>query len=175
MIDRTITTDRLVLRPFRPEDCAGYTAFYTGPRTQFVGGPVSCADAAAKFCAMIGHWTLRGFGRFAICRKGATEMPIGHAGLMQMDLLRDPEMTWTLWSEEAEGQGYAREAVKALCDDAEATYGFKTLTAMVHQDNDRSIAIANTLGFVADPSTPAPFRDYRAFRRTSDTEAAACA
>ncbi|UMA65013.1 GNAT family N-acetyltransferase [Roseivivax marinus] len=170
MTDRVILrTDRLTLRPFRAPDFDTYAAYYTGPRAAFVGGPVSRAEAFTRFCAMIGHWQMRGFGRFAICRVEDDTLAFGHAGLLQLDTGLPPELTWTLWHGEDEGQGYAREAATAVRDYAFTQLGLPVLTAVVRRDNAASLRVAETLGGVEDATLPTRFGDEVAFRFTPGT------
>ncbi|SLN16256.1 hypothetical protein ROJ8625_00538 [Roseivivax jejudonensis] len=164
MIERVVLhTERLTLRPLRTSDFEAYSAYYTGPRARFVGGPVTRGEAFTKFCAMIGHWQMRGFGRFAICLRD-DDTGFGHAGLLQVEDARLPELTWTLWTADAEGRGYAREAATAVRDHAFGPLGLPALSAIVHRDNAASARVAEALGGVADPDLPVRFDDERAFR-----------
>ena len=165
MTERAILhTDRLTLRPLRASDFDAYAAYYTGPRTAFVGGPVTPAEAFTRFCAMIGHWTMRGFGRFAICRADDDTEAFGHAGLLQHDARQMPELTWTLWHGAAEGKGYASEAARAVRDHAFTQLRLPALSALVHRDNAASLRVASRLGGVEDATIPTRFKDEVAFR-----------
>lgn len=139
----TLTTDRLTLRGFERQDLPAYTAYYTGSRTGGVGGPLPEHKVFERFCAMIGHWAMRGFGRFAICLDPQSPA-IGHVGPMQLDA-RPPEMTWTLWSPDHEGKGYATEAARGVLDHLFAL-GWTDLLAHVDRDNAPSHAVARRLG-----------------------------
>lgn len=151
---QTLTTDRLTLRPFAAGDLAPYTAYYTGPRTGGVGGALPEYKVFERFCAMIGHWSLRGFGRFAICLD-PTEPGIGHVGPMQLTDAA-PEMTWTLWSQQHEGKGYATEAARAVLDHL-FDLGWASILAHVEADNARSHALARRLGGRPTGLAPAPW------------------
>ena len=108
---RTLTTDRLTLRQPEAADLPAYAAYCASDRARFVRGPFSAPQAFEKFAAMIGHWTLRGFGRYVMLREGR---PIGHVGPLAIDDRDLPELTWALWDAAAEGHGYATEAARAL-------------------------------------------------------------
>lgn len=150
----TLTTERLTLRGFETRDLAPYTAYYTGERTGCVGGPLPAHIVFERFCAMIGHWSVRGFGRFAICRDPA-DAAIGHVGPMQLgDVV--PEMTWTLWSDAETGRGYATEAARAVLDHLFAV-GWSGIVAHVAEGNRRSHAVARRLGGVPTGAAPAPW------------------
>jgi hypothetical protein len=42
----TLVTERLILRPPVPDDWPAWHAFYTSPRSKFVGGPCPESDSA---------------------------------------------------------------------------------------------------------------------------------
>ncbi len=149
-----IRTDRLTLRAFQAQDLAPYAAHYTGPRAAGTGAAMPPHVVVERFCAMIGHWTLRGFGRYAICLDPAAP-GIGHVGPMQ---LGDdaPEMTWTLWSADHEGQGFATEAARAVLDHL-FTSGWSDILAHVEAANTASHAVARRLGGQPTDAPPAPW------------------
>jgi ribosomal-protein-alanine N-acetyltransferase len=128
---------------------ASWTSRLTSPITPATGPAASAARNPAthvvveRFCAMIGHWTLRGFGRLGICLDPA-EPAIGHVGPLQ---LGDgaPELTWTLWSADHEGHGYATEAARCVLDHLFAQ-GWPGLVAHVAEANAASHAVARRLG-----------------------------
>ncbi|MEM7720819.1 MAG: GNAT family N-acetyltransferase [Pseudomonadota bacterium] len=138
-----LTTDRLTLRALKARDLAPYTAYYTGDRTGGVGGPLPAHKVFERFCAMIGHWQVRGFGRFGICLDPGAPA-IGHVGPMQLDD-GAPEMTWTLWAAKHEGKGIATEAARAVLTHLFGA-GWSRLLAHVEPDNARSHAVARRLG-----------------------------
>jgi RimJ/RimL family protein N-acetyltransferase len=145
----TIATERLTLRQFEIGDLEGYVGYYTGPRTAGVGGPKPRYVVIERFMAMIGQWALRGFGRYAIAQDGAA---FGHAGVMQIDEVDPPEMTWTLWDDTREGQGFATEASRAIV----AAWQGPALLARIAPDNTRSQKMAERLGFALDPDAVPP-------------------
>lgn len=149
-----IQTERLILRAFEARDLDPYVGYYTGPRTGGVGGPLPRHKVVERFCAMIGHWTLRGFGRFAICLDPAAP-GIGHVGPMQLGD-DSPEMTWTLWSGQHEGQGFATEAARAVLDHLFAA-GWPEILAHVEAANTASLAVAHRLGGRPTGALPAPW------------------
>ena len=75
----TLETERLVLRAPTEADFPPFRDFYAGPRSHFVGGPLT-AEMAWRMLAMeIGHWWLKGFGRFIVAER-ATGTPVGLVG-----------------------------------------------------------------------------------------------
>ncbi|MCR9136449.1 MAG: GNAT family N-acetyltransferase [Alphaproteobacteria bacterium] len=155
MSKKTIQTDRLTLRRPRPSDLEPYTAYCRGDRTTFVGGPHDGVEAFNKLSAIIGHWQLRGFGRY-IFVETATERPIGHVGALQMDADWEPDMTWSIWHGDDEGKGYAFEASRAYCEHAARELQFPKMAARIVRQNHASIRLAEQLGGVLNSRSPAP-------------------
>lgn len=66
----TIETDRLVLRRWTAEDFESYRDYYADEENaRFVGGRRHPDDAWRRLAMEIGHWELRGFGRWAVVEK----------------------------------------------------------------------------------------------------------
>jgi ribosomal-protein-alanine N-acetyltransferase len=151
----SFNTQRLLLRRPAPSDLPAYTAYCTSSHSTMVGGPFPVAAAFEKLALMIGHWDLRGFGRLVFC-DAATLRPLGHVGALQLDSDHPPEISWTLWSAQDQGQGYAYEAARAYLDDAKAARQFDSLLARIKPENARSVALALRLGGVWNPAIPAP-------------------
>ncbi|MEM8752318.1 MAG: GNAT family N-acetyltransferase, partial [Pseudomonadota bacterium] len=100
-----ICTERLTLRPNRPEDFEAYAAFYASDRALLRGGIKSRADAWIQFAAEIGHWSLRGYGFWAV-EETASGAYCGQVGLWNPEGWAAPEVGW-LMMEGFEGKGYA--------------------------------------------------------------------
>ena len=145
----TIATARLTLRPLEMRDLEGYVAYYTGPRTDGVGGPRPRAAVVDRFMAMAGQWALRGYGRYAMTTGGAG---FGHVGVLHSDDTDPPELTWSLWDSAHEGNGYATEAARAVLD---AWTGIP-LVARVAPDNAASRRVAERIGLRLDPAATPP-------------------
>jgi RimJ/RimL family protein N-acetyltransferase len=142
-IARDLPTLRLMLRVPNADDLPAYTAYCAGPRSTFVRGPFSKFEAFDKLAAMIGHWALRGFGRYTMVHDGA---PIGHVGPLSVDDSHAPEFTWTLWNGTAEGQGFAIEAARAVRDHLFTAVGWQHMLIRIQPDNHPSIRLADRLG-----------------------------
>ena len=140
-----LETERLVLRAPQASDWPAFWAFRQSPRTAFVGGVKKEHQAAEQFASFFGHWVMRGFGRLIAVVRG-TDAPLGHFGPMQWEAGSEVEFTWSLWSTEAEGKGFATEAARAIRDWAFGPLGLRQARAEVHRDNAASHAIARALG-----------------------------
>lgn len=149
-----IETDRLVLRGFEAADYPMYRTYYSSDRTSGVGGPRPEHEIFERFCSMIGHWHMRGFGRYAIALKSGGPA-FGHVGPLK--LTDAPvEMTWTLWDPARLGKGYAIEATRAVLEDCFAK-GWDQILAVIDCDNAASLRLAERLGAEPLPGdTPNP-------------------
>lgn len=140
-----LKTARLALRAPQATDWPAFRAYRQSSRTAFAGGPKKEHEAAEQFASFFGHWVLRGFGRL-IAEDRQTGQPLGHFGPMQWADDDEVELTWSLWTADAEGRGLATEAARAMRDWAFGPLGLSQARAEVHADNVASHAIARRLG-----------------------------
>lgn len=139
----TITTDRLILRAPREEDVPPFATFYASDAARFVGGPMRDFEVWRYLAEVIGHWQLRGFGRWIVERKD-TPGAIGLAGLHAPLDWPEPEVGWMLWDKN--GKGFATESGLAARDYAYETLGLNTLISSIAPDNKGSIRVAERMG-----------------------------
>ncbi|MEM7438134.1 MAG: GNAT family N-acetyltransferase [Pseudomonadota bacterium] len=141
----TIETERFRLRAAQLSDFDAYAAFRMDPiRTAGVGGPCTRAAAFDKLGEIIGHWSLRGFGRWMIADK-VTDEPLGVAGPFHPDDWPEREIAWSVFAN-AEGKGVAYEASMASLKYAYETLCWTTAISCVTPGNTRSIALAERMG-----------------------------
>ena len=161
-----LTTERLTLRLPLASDLPVYTAFCASDRARFVLGPFDAVQAFNKLCAMVGHWTLRGFGRYVMDLSGRG---IGHVGPLAMDDRYIPEFTWTLWDPAAEGHGYATEAALAVKKHLFEDLGWTEMIIRVQPDNTSSCRIAERIGGVlTDEEAPDWYPGALTYRLTAE-------
>lgn len=151
--DRTLETDRLLLRPHRLEDFEECLATWSDPEVaRFVGGrPFSREEVWTKVLRYRGHWELNGFG-FWVLREKKTDRFVGEAGFM--DFKRDmvpsfgsaPEAGWVL-AQWAWGKGFATEAMRAALAWLEAHRGKERTVCMIQPANQASIGVARKCGY----------------------------
>lgn len=139
----TLTTDRLTLRAPRPEDVPAFADFYASDAARFVGGPMTEAETWRYLCQVIGHWSMRGYGRWIVTLRG-DDAPIGLVGLHNPLDWPEAEVGWYIWS--GTGKGYAVEAGKAARTHAYDTLGWTTMVSMIATGNDASIGVAKAMG-----------------------------
>ena len=147
-----ITTDRLTMRPNRPADFEPYAAFYATPRADMRGGRKNRAEAWRQFAAEIGHWTLRGYGFWAV-EEAATGAYCGQVGLWYPEGWAEPEVGW-LMIERFEGKGFAYEAALRARAYAYETLGWRRVASCISDGNDRSIRLAERMGATFDRRFP---------------------
>lgn len=139
----TITTDRLTLRAPRPEDVPAFAEFYASNAARYVGGPMTEAETWRYLCQVIGHWSMRGYGRWIVTLRD-DDAPIGLVGLHNPLDWPEAEVGWYIWS--GTGKGYAVEAGKAARAHAYDGLGWTTVVSMIATGNDASIGVAKSMG-----------------------------
>lgn len=140
----TIETDRLCLRALSEADFGPLAAFYESARSHFVGGPKRPDETWRMLATEIGHWSLRGYGRFGVEERETGEF-VGVIGPWNPHGWPEPELGWDLMNG-FEGRGYATEAAKAARDYAYDTLGWTTAISLVADGNDGSARVAERLG-----------------------------
>ena len=86
-----------------------------------------------------------GFGHYIVERK-ADGTPMGTCGYVKRDELEDPDIGFAFLPEFRQ-QGYALESAKAILDFGIDKLGFKKLSAITTQNNERSGLLLEKLGF----------------------------
>jgi RimJ/RimL family protein N-acetyltransferase len=145
-----LTTDRLLLREFRPADFDAYAAMMAHPDvTRYLGEgrPLSRVEAWRQMAMFIGHWTLRGYGLWAV-EERATGQFIGRIGCLEPEGFPAFEIAYTL-TPAAWGRGYAREGAAAALRYARETLHRREITSIIRPANTASIRVAQSLGAIA--------------------------
>ncbi len=141
------------MRGHRLDDFLYCAAMWADPIvTRHIGGkPFSEEETWARFLRYIGHWSLMGFGYWAIQEK-ETGGFIGELGFadfkrdLQPSLKGVPELGWVL-AAKAHGKGYATEAVRAAVTWGEAHFGPVRTVCIIHPDNLESLRVAEKCGY----------------------------
>ncbi len=148
-----LRTDRVLLRPWRPEDEPEMARINREPEVaRYLNRPVDAAAIAGFYGVISDHWEKHGFGPWALeslepDRRGAF---LGFAGLAFVPPFLSaagsaPELGWRLdpavW-----GRGLATEASTAARDDALGRLEQPEIISIIHPGNHRSQRVAVKLG-----------------------------
>ena len=148
-----IETARLKLRRHRVDDFSDCAAMWADAGvTRYIGGkPFTGEEVWARLLRYVGHWTLLGYGFWAIEEKatGAFAGELGFADCkrdIEPSLGDAPELGWAL-APGVHGKGYATEAVRAALAWGEARWASARTVCLIHPENARSIRVAEKCGF----------------------------
>jgi len=169
--DPVLETDRLLLRRPDDRDTDAAIAFLASDRARHVGGPMTLGGAWRAHAKMVGHWTLRGFGLFAVTDKTTGET-LGISGPYYPGDWPEHELGWHIWRADAEGKGIAFEAACAARDWAYGTLGWTTAVSYIARENARSIALVERLGATLDDAAQRPDPDCLVYRHPAAKGAA---
>ena len=116
------------------------------------GPPMSPEDAWNRVLRYGGHWALLGYGMFAVL-EAASGRYIGETGLsdfrrgMGPDFDGFDEASW-YFGAASQGQGYAAEAASAAHRWYDRRKGPARTICMIDPDHERSIRLAQNLGYL---------------------------
>jgi len=148
-----IETERLLLRPYRSSDFEACFAMFADPETFRFSqrGPMDRAEAWSRLLRHVGHWSVAGWGIFAVLEKESGRF-LGEAGFSDFRRLLGPEfdgypegcISICGW---ARRKGYGTEAAQAALDWMEAEQRAGRTVALVHAQNKDSLNLVRKLGF----------------------------
>lgn len=140
-----LETERLILREPRAEDFPVYRAFFADEEaSQAYGGPLSDGQAWRVLATDIGHWALRGYGRWAVTLKNNGEM-IGGCGLWWPEAYPRSELTWWIIPS-ARQKGYAREASQVAIRFGYDELGWDMVETHMNDENIAARKLVESLG-----------------------------
>ncbi len=145
-----LTTPRLTLRNWRPEDLAPYAAMAADPDVmRWLGGPRSHDTTAAELHHAARDLAAHGYGKLAVERTSDGAF-LGMCGLsIETWYPRDLEIGWRI-APAHQGQGYATEAALAWRDHAFTTLNLPRLISIADVPNTASIRVMQKLGMTLD-------------------------
>ncbi len=148
-----IETERLILREFREEDFPVYEALAADMNVmRFLGGKtMDRVEAWRHMAFMVGHWTLRGYGYFALEDKESGQF-IGRAGFTNPAGWPGFELGWTI-APSHQRRGFAYEAAARLLRYAFEDLDKSHVISLIHRDNIPSQRVAEKLGETVEGDT----------------------
>ncbi len=175
----TIETERLVLRPWRPEDLAALAALNADPEVMHwvaPNRPLGEDESAAFLVRLVRHWDEHGFGLWAVARRDAPQRCIGFAGLAIPSflpaVLPSVEVGWRL-ERAAWGAGLATEAARASVAHGFGALGLRSVVSIIDPGNARSLRVAEKHGMRPGRGRAHPVTRRRLRVLVLDREAAA--
>lgn len=140
----TLETKRLVLRAPELSDAPVYAAFFADAAgSGNYGGPLRADEAFHVLCRDLGHWQLKGFGKWIVTLHDGT--PVGGCGLIHPEGWPSHELTWWLLTE-YRGQRYANEASRAAIAFAYDTLGWPVVETHMRDENTAARRLVERLG-----------------------------
>ena len=141
-----IETERMILREFREEDFPAYEKLAANPDImRFLGGKtMNQVEAWRHMAFLVGHWTLRGYGYFALEEKESGQF-IGRAGFTNPIGWPGFELGWTI-APSHQRRGLAFEAAQRLLRFAFDDLDREHVISLIHPDNTPSRRVAEKLG-----------------------------
>jgi len=155
MVPPILETQRLILRALVRADFPFYAAQRADPVVmKYIGKGdlLSEEEAWLRFQSMLGHWSLTGYGTWAVEEKsgGRYVGSIGFANKMrpkEHPASGAPEMGWSLGAS-AHGKGYATEGVAAALAWGREFFGAGARTVcVISTENEASVRVAEKSGF----------------------------
>lgn len=152
----SITSQRLVLRPFGEQDEELLRELFMDPAVMKYlpwGHPYSDSETARRLQQLLVHWQRYHFGTYAIRPKGS-QQSIGYAGLETVNKMPLVELLYAL-SRKYWRQGYAFEAAAACVQFGFDSVGLPLIVGVCAPGNHGSKRIMEKLGM-----KPAPDLDF---------------
>jgi RimJ/RimL family protein N-acetyltransferase len=159
-----VVTPRLLLREWRAADAEPHAAMCADPEVmRHLGGTLGGPESRKQMAEHAGHWTARGYGKWAVERRDTGEW-IGRVGLWDPPDWPEVEVGWTL-ARAAWGRGYATEAAAAAIGWAWAELACRRVVSLIESDNAASIAVARRLDMRQLPIADTAATDLLVFAR----------
>jgi len=141
----TLETERLLLRAPEAADYPVYRDFFANAEaSQFYGGPLDADRAWRVLATDLGHWALRGYGRWSVVER-ATGLMVGGCGLWWPEGYPRSELTWWIIPA-ARRNGYALEASRAAVNFGYSVLGWELVETHMNDENIAARQLVEKLG-----------------------------
>lgn len=149
-----VTTERLVLRPFRESDLDAVFELHKDPETNRFSshGPMrSLDDARERLKLWQSDYAQRGVGYWAVARREAPDVILGVGGVRHREFQGQTVLNLAYrYIPQAWGSGYATEVSRVALELAPRHIPGVPVVAIIHQLNTASIRVAERLGMRMD-------------------------
>ena len=141
----SIETSRLLLRGPESQDYAVYRDFFAnGEASRFYGGPLPPDGAWRVLASDLGHWQLRGYGRWSVIERASGRM-VGSCGLWWPEGYPRSELTWWILPE-FRRLGMATEASNAAIAFGYRVLGWSMVETHMNDANEPARGLVEKLG-----------------------------
>lgn len=145
MLRQSLVTDRLLLRQFGEPDVESFLSLTADPEVmEFVGVPLDATSTWRLVASYLGHWSMRGYGYWAVVEKKSNEF-IGRIGVQNPKDWPGIELGWMIrrshW-----GRGLAHEAAQSTIAAVREDLVPRSLISLIRPANHKSIRLAERLG-----------------------------
>jgi ribosomal-protein-alanine N-acetyltransferase len=144
----TIETDRLLLRPFTPEDAPALHEAVFGDEEAMLYIPPGMPGTLAKTQRVIDyyndHWEQQGYGVWAVVHRADGKL-IGQCGLNFVPEVQQTEVLYAI-HKDYWGQELALEGARTSCRYGFYRKGLTKIMALAAPENTRSLRVIEKLG-----------------------------
>lgn len=153
MLPQQLTTERLLLRRWKPADRAGFALLNADPRVvEFLPAALSCEASDQVADRIESHFAQHGFGLWAVEINGVASFA-GFVGLsiprFEAHFTPCVEVGWRLASEHW-GRGYATEGARAAVAFGFRELGLEEIASFTVPENVRSRRVMEKVGMSHD-------------------------
>ena len=164
-----LVTDRLLLRPFQWSDLDVLAALASDPDVmRYIGnGPETREEVIQGMERAIRRWYEQGMSWWAVLNR-SDEQVIGRCCLQQVRDLPEIEVGCA-FARQHWGRGLASEAVRAALEHGFGVRGLRTVIALTHHENTRSMRMLERCGFMLEATIPLRGKQLNLYRITAQT------
>lgn len=157
-----IETERLLLTRLSYDHCEFIFELVNEPSfKRFIGDKeVHSLEDARRYLreGPIGSYEQHGYGLFLVSVR-ESDTPAGMCGLVKREEFDDPDLGFA-FLKRYRRQGYASESARAVLEHGFDGLGLGRIIAMADPDNEPSVRLLQTLGFVYERKVRMPEDDY---------------
>lgn len=151
----TITTERLLLRPWSESDVAPFAQMNTDPEVvEYLPSPISESESRQFVRRIQDHFAEHGYGLYVLEKREDGSF-LGYTGLnwaaFESHFTPALEVGWRL-VRDAWGQGFATEAARACMAGIFLETDISEIVSFTVPANTRSAAVMQRLGMTRDPA-----------------------